>query len=102
MWLRAEFTTEPFVGEGDPPAHAVAALHAARDAGLECEFGPLGTTVRGDADDVVLALADVLRAAIAHGATRVKLEVEAPEGTAEEAEDEVEEWAEAEPEQRHA
>ncbi len=76
MRLVAEFTTEPFHGEGKPPKHAMAALHAAEDAGLECEFGPLGTTVRGDADDVVHALADVLRAALSHGATRVTLQVE--------------------------
>lgn len=76
MRLVAEFTTEPFHGEGAPPPHAVAALEAAQDAGLDCEFGPLGTSVRGDADDVVHALADVLRAALAHGATRVTLQVE--------------------------
>ncbi|UUZ59853.1 hypothetical protein [Nocardioides sp. B-3] len=51
----AEFTTEPFHGEGEPPAHAAAALRAAEEAGLDCEFGPLGTTVRGDAEDLVPA-----------------------------------------------
>lgn len=80
MRLVAEFTTEPFHGEEEPPRHAVAALEAAEGAGLECEFGPLGTTVRGDADDVVHALADVLRAALAHGATRVTLQVEPADG----------------------
>ena len=80
MRLVAEFTTEPFHGEGEPPAHAFAALEAAEDAGLDCEFGPLGTTVRGDADEVVRALADVLRAALAHGATRVTLQVEPVDG----------------------
>lgn len=76
MRLVAEFTTEPFHGEGRPPAHAEAALAAARDGGLECDFGPLGTTVTGEGDDVVHALADVLRAALSHGATRVTLQVE--------------------------
>lgn len=76
MRLVAEFSTEPFRGEGQPPAHAVAALEAAEDAGLACEFGPLGTTVRGDADEVVRALADVLLAALAHGASRITLQVE--------------------------
>ena len=76
MRLVAEFTTEPFHGEGEPPAHAAAALRAAEEAGLDCEFGPLGTTVRGDADVLVPALADVLRAALDHGATRVSLQVE--------------------------
>ena len=50
MRVEAEFTTEPFRGEGEPPEHATAALEAARDAGLECEFGPLGTSVRGERD----------------------------------------------------
>ncbi|MDP3892921.1 thiamine-binding protein [Nocardioides sp.] len=80
MRLVAEFTTEPFHGEGEPPAHALAALQAAEAAGLDCEFGPLGTTVRGDADEVVRALADVLRAALARGASRVTLQVEPVDG----------------------
>lgn len=80
MRLVAEFTTEPFHGEGEPPAHAVAALNAVEQPGLDCEFGPLGTTVRGDADAVVPALADVIRAALASGATRVTLQVEPADG----------------------
>jgi uncharacterized protein YqgV (UPF0045/DUF77 family) len=76
MRLVAEFTTEPFHGEGAVPAHAEAALRAAEAAELACDFGPLGTTVRGEGDDVVHALADVLRAALAHGATRVTVQVE--------------------------
>jgi uncharacterized protein YqgV (UPF0045/DUF77 family) len=76
MRLVAEFTTEPFHGEGEPPAHAVAALHAVEQPGLACEFGPLGTTVSGDADALVPALAEVIRAALASGATRVTLQVE--------------------------
>lgn len=82
MRLVAEFTTEPFHGEGEPPEHAVAALRAVEDAGLECEFGPLGTRVIGDADEVVGALADVLRAALSYGATRVTVQVEPAAGPA--------------------
>lgn len=75
MRLVAEFTTEPFQGEGEvPPEHARAALEAAERAGLTCDFGPLGTEVRGDLDDVVPALAEVLRAALAAGATRVTVQ----------------------------
>lgn len=84
MHLTAEFTTEPFVGEGEVPDHARAALAAAEAAGLQCEFGPLGTTVRGEGDDVVHALADVLRASLAHGATRVTVQVERAGGRDEE------------------
>lgn len=76
MRLVAEFTTEPFHGEGKPPAHAVAALKAVEGAGLEVEFGPLGTTVSGEADEVVGALADVLRSALSHGATGVRIEAQ--------------------------
>ena len=76
MRLIAEFTTEPFVGEGDPPPHATAALRAAEEAGLECDFGPLGTSVSGAQDEVLPALAQVLAAAFANGATRLTLQVE--------------------------
>jgi uncharacterized protein YqgV (UPF0045/DUF77 family) len=76
MRVVAEFTTEPFAGEGEPPAHATAALEAARAPGVECEFGPLGTRVAGDADEVLDALGAAMRAALAHGAWRVTLQVE--------------------------
>jgi uncharacterized protein YqgV (UPF0045/DUF77 family) len=82
MRLVAEFTTEPFRGEGEAPEHARAALAAVQRAALDCDFGPLGTTVRGEDDDVVPALAEVLRAALAHGATRVTLQVEREEPAA--------------------
>lgn len=75
MDLVAEFTSEPFHGEGEPPDHARAALEAVERAGLEASFGPFGTTVRGDDERVVQALADVLRDAFASGATRVTLQV---------------------------
>lgn len=75
MRLEAEFTSEPFRGEGEPPEHAVAALEAARAAGLEPEFGPLGTSVTGDRDALLAALADVVGAALDHGAEAVTLQV---------------------------
>lgn len=76
MRLVAEFTTEPFHGETEPPEHARAALTVLEAAQLDCDFGPLGTSVTGDATAVLPALADVLRSALAHGATRVTLQVE--------------------------
>lgn len=79
MRLVAEFTTEPYHGEGEPPAHALAALRAVEAAGVECDFGPLGTAVSGEEDDVVTAVSEALRAALANGATRVTLQVERPE-----------------------
>lgn len=76
MQLEAEFTTEPFEGEGDPPEHAVAALEVARAAGVECDFGPLGTRMSGDGAVVLQAVHDVMSTALARGATRVTLQVE--------------------------
>ena len=75
MRLEAEFTTEPFHGEGEPPAHATAALEAARAAGLDCEFGPLGTSVHGEKAALLAALSGVVDAALEHGADRVTLQV---------------------------
>ncbi|MDV6012842.1 thiamine-binding protein [Haloechinothrix sp. LS1_15] len=75
--LDAEFTTEPFEGErAEPPAHALAARDAVENAGLRCEFGPLGTSVSGAADQVLAALAEAMNAALAHGATRMTVRVE--------------------------
>ncbi|HET7306181.1 MAG TPA: thiamine-binding protein [Segeticoccus sp.] len=80
MRLEAEFTTEPFVGEGDPPTHAVAAHDAAVAAGLACDFGPLGTSAEGDADAVLAALAPLVTAALEGGASRITLQVQRAEG----------------------
>lgn len=80
MRLTAEFTTEPFVGEGASPTHATEALRIVEAAGLACDFGPLGTSLTGE-DDVVLSVLDqVLRAALSHGATRVSVQVERVDG----------------------
>jgi uncharacterized protein YqgV (UPF0045/DUF77 family) len=73
--LKAEFTTEPFRGEGEPPAHAVRAREAAVEGGLTVDFGPFGTTVQGDADALLDTLPAIARAALAGGATRVTLQL---------------------------
>ena len=75
MNLRAEFTTEPFEGEGEPPAHALAARDCLRTAGLEPDFGPLGTSISGDRDAILPALASVLDTALSNGAHRITLQV---------------------------
>ena len=80
MRLLAEFTTEPFVGEGPTPAHATETLHVVEDAGLTCEFGPLGTSLTGEDDALLPVLGRVLSTALAHGATRVSLQVERLDG----------------------
>ena len=80
MRLRAEFTTEPFDVEGEPPEHVRAALEAAEAAGLVTDFGPFGTTLAGAEEAVHEAVGAVLRAAFAHGATRVTMQVEQTDG----------------------
>ncbi|KEI45149.1 thiamine-binding protein [Saccharopolyspora rectivirgula] len=77
MMLRAEFTTEPFRGEGDPPEHAVAARDCLRTAGLEPDFGPFGTTLEADREELLPALAQMLDAALSAGATRITLQISA-------------------------
>jgi|tagenome__1003787_1003787.scaffolds.fasta_scaffold19128727_2 uncharacterized protein YqgV (UPF0045/DUF77 family) len=76
MRLIAEFTTEPFVGEGPTPAHATETLHVVEEAGLSCDFGPLGTSISGEDDALLPILGRVLVTALEHGATRVSLQVE--------------------------
>jgi uncharacterized protein YqgV (UPF0045/DUF77 family) len=74
MRVRVEFTTEPFHGEDDElPAHVTASADALRYAGLSPDLGPLGTSVEGEAEVVVDALATALKEALSHGATRVTL-----------------------------
>ena len=75
MRLVAEFTTEPFHGEGDPPPHATSAFEALRTAGVECEFGPLGTSATGEAEALLDALQAAVSAALANGADTVTLQV---------------------------
>jgi uncharacterized protein YqgV (UPF0045/DUF77 family) len=73
--LEAEFTSEPFHGEGSPPEHALAARDAAVEAGLDTDFGPLGTLARGDAKALLEALPTITQAALDGGATQVTLQV---------------------------
>ena len=73
--VTAEFTTEPFRGEGEPPAHAVAARDRLRAAGLEPDFGPLGTSVSGPRGAVLPALSAMVDAALEAGAHRITLQV---------------------------
>ena len=75
MILNAEFTTEPFEGEGEPPTHAVRARDCLLAAGLDPDFGPLGTAVHGAHEDVLPALNEVLTAVLTAGANRVTLQI---------------------------
>ena len=75
MALVAEFTVEPFV-EGEPGPHVLAALAAAESSGLVVEFGPFGTSVRGDDPEVLAAAHQIVVLALAAGASRVSLQIQ--------------------------
>jgi uncharacterized protein YqgV (UPF0045/DUF77 family) len=72
--LRVEFTVEPFV-EGEPGAHVLAAVAAAREHGLDVDFGPFGSSVTGDDGTILDAVDHVVRAAMGAGASRVSVQV---------------------------
>lgn len=75
MRLRVEFTTEPFDLD-ELPAHAAAAREVLEGGTLEAvDVGPFGNTAEGPADAVVGAVGEVLRRALAAGATRVSVQV---------------------------
>jgi uncharacterized protein YqgV (UPF0045/DUF77 family) len=75
--LRLEFTTEPFDLDV-PPRHAVVAREVVEGGTLDAVVvGPFGNTAEGTADDVVAAVAELLRRTLAAGATRVSLQVSA-------------------------
>jgi len=77
MVLRIEFTVEPFT-DGEPGPHVRAAVAAARAQAVDVEFGPFGTSVEGDDDDVLAAADAATRAAIGAGASRVSIQVTRP------------------------
>jgi uncharacterized protein YqgV (UPF0045/DUF77 family) len=71
--LELEFTIEPFV-PARPGPHVTAAVDAARSLGLTVTMGPFGTTVRGPSESVLTGADRIVRAALAHGASRVSLQ----------------------------
>ena len=75
--VHVEFTIEPFV-EGDPGAHVLAAVAAARQVGVEVDMGPFGSTCDVPAADVGVLVGDIAEAAISNGATHVSIHVEVP------------------------
>jgi len=73
--VRVEFTVEPFeVGALGP--HVQAAVDAARALGGEVEIGPFGSSVTVPSVDAPEVVHDVVRDALANGATRVAVQVE--------------------------
>ena len=73
--VRIEFTVEPFV-DGQPGPHVLSAVGAVEDEGLAVDVGPFSSQAVGSAEQAASAVAQLLRAALANGATRVSLQVE--------------------------
>jgi uncharacterized protein YqgV (UPF0045/DUF77 family) len=72
--LTVEFTIEPFI-EGAPGAHVTAAVAAVEIRGLVVEFGPFGSSFSVPKAELPEAVADLMRAAYANGATFVSVDV---------------------------
>lgn len=73
--VRVEFTIEPFV-DANPGAHVQAAWQAVRDRGCELTTGPFSSEAIVPAVFADAVVSDVVRAAMAHGAERVSVQVE--------------------------
>ncbi|MEM7276075.1 MAG: helix-turn-helix domain-containing protein [Actinomycetota bacterium] len=72
--LAAEFLVEPFA-EGEPGDHVHAALAAFERRGLSVDLGPFASVSSGDADSIADAVADMIREAMAAGATSIRIHV---------------------------
>lgn len=66
----AEFSIAPMV-EGDMRPFIDAALEELDNAGVKYEVGPVGTTVEGEIDHVLLAIKNAHEAVLEQGADRV-------------------------------
>jgi uncharacterized protein YqgV (UPF0045/DUF77 family) len=73
--VRIEFTVEPFV-EGRPGPHVLSAIGAVEEQGLAVDVGPFSSIAEGPAEQAVAAVAGLLLAAVANGASRVSLQAE--------------------------
>jgi uncharacterized protein YqgV (UPF0045/DUF77 family) len=71
---RVEFTIEPFV-EGNPGPHVTEPIAAISQMGVQVELGPFGTGCTVDEQHAAEVVAAVVKAAIAHGATHVNIDV---------------------------
>jgi uncharacterized protein YqgV (UPF0045/DUF77 family) len=73
--VRVEFTVEPFV-DGEPGAHVLAAWQAVEARGAELSPGPFSSEVTVAAEQLDVVVGDLVRAAFAHGADRVSVQLE--------------------------
>jgi uncharacterized protein YqgV (UPF0045/DUF77 family) len=74
--LKLAFMVEPFV-DGQPGPHVFSSIAAVEDAGMPVEMGPFDNLADGDIDQVASAVARLIRAAFADGATRLSVQVTA-------------------------
>jgi uncharacterized protein YqgV (UPF0045/DUF77 family) len=74
---RAEFSIYPFRRGNGPPPHVQAAVDAIKAEGVEVEIGLLGETITGELPAVLSALQAAASAAMAAGATRIVVSLEA-------------------------
>ena len=72
--LVVEFTVEPFV-EGQPGPHVTNAVAAVEQHGVKVDFGPFGSPFTATEAVTPTVVADMMRAAYAHGATFVSVSV---------------------------
>ncbi len=72
---RVEFTVEPFEAGALGP-HVRAAVAAAEALGATVDVGPFASAVDVPAAEAARLVHDVVAAALAHGATRVAVQVE--------------------------
>jgi uncharacterized protein YqgV (UPF0045/DUF77 family) len=73
--VHIEFTVEPFV-EGQPGAHVLAAIEAARIRGVDVDMGPFGSSCDVSLPDVGDVVSAVVDAALGEGATHVSVHLE--------------------------
>ena len=72
--LTTEFLVEPFA-EGSPGPHVDAAVAAFENLGLNVSLGPFASLVSADVETTADAVADMIRSAIAAGATRLRIQI---------------------------
>jgi len=77
--VRIEFTIEPFI-DGRPGPHVLSAIEAVETAGATVEVGPFSSIAEVSGDAVGTTIAELLQAALDHGATGVTLRVDVVEG----------------------
>lgn len=71
--IKVEFTIEPFV-DGTVPPYVKAAVDALTGMGISTDLGPFGTAFETTADKIGSAVAAVMNAAYANGATYVSID----------------------------